>query len=609
MSDHSNSSDPEEPDLSRPNRWTGAPSTWQDLTAQERGLAASLDALRDRDLSVHLYNAHALKKRAAFGVRQEDEDAAEPFVPPKTWTAWPLPPDNVPREGEPIGGEDDSDEVYTLRRREKARASGELEDVLLGISLKSAKERFEGREWASEEEKDVDDEDEDGLVAPPEEDNGGEHGDPIIKEQTPEKTFLRPVVSADDERSREILRPTIRHTLSKLDDVLMALHHARKTCRRYSSVSAPNTGDEESSGEEDEEDSAKRPVGRPKKFENLTDRSRPEEVDQDDNLSAEMLRAKKPGRGRKPKQYPRHAEETDHQYLIRIARLQKKPIPKFSSEETGAPSIVAKPPKKAPVPKLSAAPKSPARSPSSRNDRIPPKETDRRVQRNLGLRDWSEVLGSAALVGFSPDVIARATQRCANLFGESMTMRTMIEAPFGNENPDTLTTYQPEAIPDFESSLSESDSSDNSEESGREHHFVKQTKPRGNAPKKEVCFCPIKDCPRQVRGFSSMQDMRAHLKRGHHMSNEDIAEFEVPSDEEMDGAVHVDGFLKVEKRTLRGRDRGKRKRRRGQSGAGNRNDEDEEGSTSEEPGSNKAGDGQAIVREDGGNTGSDNEDS
>ncbi|TVY44187.1 hypothetical protein LSUB1_G003146 [Lachnellula subtilissima] len=601
MSDHSNSSDLEEPETSRPNRWTGAPSTWQSLTAQERGLAASLDALRDRDLSVHLYNAHALKKRAAEGVRQDDEDAAEPFVPPKSWTAWPLPPDTVPKEGEPIGRED-SDEVYTFQRREKERASGVLEDVLLGISLKSAKERFEGREWASEEERDVDDEDVDGLLAHPEEEHGGDDGDPILKGQTPEKTFLHPVVSADDERSREVLRPTIRHTLSKLDDVLMALHHARKTCRRYSSVSAPNTGDE-SSGEENEEKEeglAKRPKGRPKKFDNLTHRSRPEDLEQEAKMRVEILRAKKPGRGRKPKQYPRHAGETDHEYLVRIARLQKKPIPIFSFEETGTPSIVAKPPKKAPVPKFSTAQKSPARPPSALKDRIPPKDADRRAQRNLGLRDWSEVLGSAALVGFPPDVIARATQRCANLFGESMTMRTMVETPFGGANPDTLTKYQPEAIPDFESSLSESESSDNSEESDLEHRSLKQTKPRGNAPKKEVCYCPIKDCPRQVRGFSSMQDMRAHLMRGHNMSKEDIAEFEVPSDEEMDGAVHVDRFLGMEKRILRGRDRGKRKRSRGQSGTGNQEDED--------PGSDKASGGQATVREDGGNTDNDNED-
>jgi len=67
--DHSDSGseyiDPEEEnEYGRPNRWKGAPSTWQTLTAQERALAASLDQIRNADLSVHLYNAHALKQRA-----------------------------------------------------------------------------------------------------------------------------------------------------------------------------------------------------------------------------------------------------------------------------------------------------------------------------------------------------------------------------------------------------------------------------------------------------------------------------------------------------------------------------------------------------------------
>lgn len=53
----------EELDAPRPNRWTGAPSTWLTITEQERAVVTSLDELRNRDLSIHLYNAHALKKR------------------------------------------------------------------------------------------------------------------------------------------------------------------------------------------------------------------------------------------------------------------------------------------------------------------------------------------------------------------------------------------------------------------------------------------------------------------------------------------------------------------------------------------------------------------
>lgn len=56
-------SDEDEEDEERPNRWTGPSSTWLSLTEQERGLAASLEALRNRDLSTHLYNSFALRRR------------------------------------------------------------------------------------------------------------------------------------------------------------------------------------------------------------------------------------------------------------------------------------------------------------------------------------------------------------------------------------------------------------------------------------------------------------------------------------------------------------------------------------------------------------------
>ncbi|TVY83315.1 hypothetical protein LSUE1_G007317 [Lachnellula suecica] len=549
MSSPSSSSQPSdlEPPESRPNRWPGAPSTWLGLTAQERGEASSLDALRNQDLGIHLYNAYALKKRAAGGVKEEDEDADEPFVAPKGWTAWPLPPDHVPREGETVG-EEDSDEEYTFKRREREGPSAVLEDILVGISLKSAKERFEAREWASEDETEADvGNDNNGLMEAPDDDN--EKEELVVKEPASEKGVLRPVVSADDERSREILLPTVRHTLSRLDDVLMALHHARKTCRRFASQSAPNTEDEkDSAGEEDGE---KRPKGRPRKFENLPHQSKEDESDEEDRTisNTALLRMKKPGRGRKPKQYPRLAGETDQEYLVRVARIQKKPIPVFG------------PPRSPSVPK---SPRKPYSSP--RKNRAPTEEAIQNHQKRLGLRDWSEVLGSAALVGFHPDVIARATQRCADLFGESMSLRTMTEAPFGDENADTLKTYQPEEIPNFSSSTEESEdlSEDESYDSEpKRSDGFRQSKPLGHAPKFETSFCPINDCPRQTRGFNSAQRMRAHLKNWHKMEKEQIAEFEVLSDEEMDGAVHVDGFLRPDKRARRGHDRRGRKKRKG----------------------------------------------
>lgn len=56
-SDDSNGSD------ERPNRWSGPPSTWQQLNSAEIDTLTALNEIRNQDLSVHLYNAFALKHR------------------------------------------------------------------------------------------------------------------------------------------------------------------------------------------------------------------------------------------------------------------------------------------------------------------------------------------------------------------------------------------------------------------------------------------------------------------------------------------------------------------------------------------------------------------
>lgn len=47
----------------RPNRWTGPPSTWQQLNSAEINTLTALNEIRSQDLSIHLYNAFALKHR------------------------------------------------------------------------------------------------------------------------------------------------------------------------------------------------------------------------------------------------------------------------------------------------------------------------------------------------------------------------------------------------------------------------------------------------------------------------------------------------------------------------------------------------------------------
>jgi len=44
-------------------RWQGPASTWRAHNAEELSTATALEATRDRDLSLHLYNAFALQHR------------------------------------------------------------------------------------------------------------------------------------------------------------------------------------------------------------------------------------------------------------------------------------------------------------------------------------------------------------------------------------------------------------------------------------------------------------------------------------------------------------------------------------------------------------------
>ncbi|KAF7867317.1 hypothetical protein EAF04_005400 [Stromatinia cepivora] len=560
----------------RENRWKGPASTWHQITEEECGLAASLDELRNRDLSVHLYNAFALKKRAKrFNVNDvgddesEDRDDSNGFVPPKKWTAWPIEATDVPREGERIGP-DDEDEMSTLRKKEVMKLSRELEEVLMGVTLKYARDRLLARETAEDHYGHADngDAEEMSIDEPQQEpsDDVQNQAESVRKLSEPPQntTILRPVVSADDERSQDLLRPSIRHTLSKLDDVLMALHHARKTCRQYASQAEFDTDVESRSratsiaGDGTDKDSpVKKAVGRPRKLQSIGN-PMPEFTSNENGLdNPDLWRAKKTRRGRPKKVYERLEGETQHEYLIRIARIQKKPLPIFTPPiEPSKPST----PKKGDTPGSVSPQKSPRKL--SENPR----------KHMLGLRNWSEVLGSAALVGFSPNVIARATQRCADLFGENMIMRTMVEGPAASGKNDLVTEYHPGMIPDFDESEDSRTSLDEFEDESLNPEFDIENVENEESTriKHKVYYCPVAKCPRNKEEFKTAAKLLNHAQTEHNFSKRKLDALQVDSDEEMDGAVHTDRFLKplTGKRGWRGNDREKRKRRKSGMGKG-----------------------------------------
>ncbi|KNG90749.1 hypothetical protein ANOM_000846 [Aspergillus nomiae NRRL 13137] len=223
---HSDIDSPPSSPAYRPNRFRGAESQWRKLTAEDRQNAEALETIRARDLAAHLYNAYALRVRARELARQaveagESEDETKFFGPPKRWAAWPMSATEVPRGNEHVRrGED---EAWTLRMQPDPRPSAELEESLMAIMLKDAKEKFQTRpwddrlssvqQWAMSQAKTQNDTATDGEQ---------ESDLDLLDEHS-----LRPVVQADDEKSRLQLRPLTRNILTQFDDLLMALHNAR----------------------------------------------------------------------------------------------------------------------------------------------------------------------------------------------------------------------------------------------------------------------------------------------------------------------------------------------------------------------------------------------
>ena len=400
----------------RPNKYHGPASTWRSWTAADRSISTSLDRTRAQDLSIHLYNAYALKKRCRTlrNVDGKSPVQGQVWAPPKVWTAWPMGVDEVPRAGEGVW--DEEDDWWSKRGKS---VSEELEEVLSGIVLKEARERFLAREWESDSDR--------GRVrsegAPRStkrvsrtsrnhrrrSENASEHeevnylheasdseashtdhnpstgfspspapddlisptlsSEPSSQEHEPKRPsigqptvspHLKPTILADDALATHILHPSIRHVLSKLDTLLAALHRAR-----LSALRPLDDSQSETQTSADERRSASR------------------------NRTPSRVQGRKRGK-RERVDASEGAEASAEAELAREDRAGESRARKRS--------------------RRSLTPGSRARILQDRQGR-------------MGLRDWSDVLGMAALVGWDAGAVEKAAGRCAALFGEGMDFR------------------------------------------------------------------------------------------------------------------------------------------------------------------------------------------
>ncbi|KAM0799419.1 RNA polymerase I-specific transcription initiation factor-domain-containing protein, partial [Usnea florida] len=351
---------------SRPNKFLGPPSTWRNWTAPERDLAASVEQLQAKDLSIHLYNSFKLRHR--YRLRSPDRQVQSPqdsksnegsqWVPPKVWTAWPLPPDIVPREHDERRWE--NDDTPSERHHARLERPGQhLQEMLVAQVLRKAKEQFGEQEWEGEKHPTK------ITMRYPEHLQSRRRANGRFRaKQDHDIPDQKPVIMADDQRASEILRPTVQHMMTKLDGLLMGLHHARAAY--------------------------------------LT-------VEDSDSESRSLINKRATSRGR-PRKRKQKASSPDEDTGT------SQDMPDYDgSDSGGSQSRKKKPSRKGRMQY--------ARSSSGRSWN----HDFRGRKGRLGLRDWGDVLGIASMIGWQQSVVGSATARCATLFEEGIKFRTLEE--------------------------------------------------------------------------------------------------------------------------------------------------------------------------------------
>lgn len=378
----------------RPNRYYGPPATWRSWTKDDRAVAGSLDHLRQRDLGIHLYNAYALKDRFRARRLLESQDTkgkgvkggvspapfiprgdAPVFEPPRTWTAWPLSPADVPREELLPVGTLGNDAIRFPKK--DTRPSAFLEDCLISATTKQSRERWNAR-VRLEQISGVTGQGEKSPIIGDDNFSGAENAQkikevlshrPIFSSQladtedesedapTDEPTRSwngkaelgkRLVPMADESKVRKILLPSARCILSQLDRLLDGMHRVAHGHTRSS------------------------------------ERGTREDIVLSERGDADASSARHRGRS------------------LRRARSRTS----ASSQRSGLSKM--------------------------------PQSVSAAIRRHEpGLQDWSFILGVAALVGWNQAVVDRAAARCARLFGQDMLFRTFHECDGENDGPYT----------------------------------------------------------------------------------------------------------------------------------------------------------------------------
>ncbi|KAL3465516.1 hypothetical protein BJX64DRAFT_252570 [Aspergillus heterothallicus] len=487
----------------RPNRFHGPADMWLKLTRDDREIVEALDEIRARDLAAHLYNADTLQSRRVANFEDPNEPKDDHGDDTclrggiEQWTAWPMPSDEVPRPDERLRRLED--DKWTYRLKPDPRPSAGLEESIIALLLKTAKDRFHSREWDSSSAKkgdmryskhdgvrakieaghESDKQNTDGrqLANKPDADDRNSETE-WDSEQENLRLPQRPTFQIDEDISRQKLRPLARNVITNFEYLLRGLHQF------HGSLSS-------------EERSRSRRAKRGRSSSWASDKSSvcseyaPQSASEAESNGAHLRTTTARKKWTKPKTYRSQSRGRNP------ARATSNPQRHGNnSGETQTPG---------------------------------PRSSSRASYIQSGLTDWKDVLGVASMVGLSPAVLRRAMDRFSALSNEDTTV-TLI--PDGS-NEDFIEDVLRWASSQYTLTASEgknslgSDLESHSPSLGALSTSGRSTSPanykarkrkamKGNtADNEKTLVCPFRKCPRHEKGFSRVWNLNQHLKNMH----------------------------------------------------------------------------------------------
>lgn len=495
------------PGQERPNRWTESQIKYQRTIEAERDVYETLMDSRAQDLAAHLYNTYVAhrqpKQKDSSGDPRVSEEEEKAFR--KRWVAWPMPEIWVPRAGETALGE--PHDPYEFQMPD-TRPSGELEECVIATMMKTARERFAAREWdemSDDENMEVSEEtntpDPDVMEVDTDTTND-EKKNEGHKHESDQRRRQMPISLEDDIASRQKLLPLSRTAISQLDQLLMGLHHSLRNRGR-------NVYDSDDSATDTDDDGS---------------RSRSRSRSRRKGRKGSQSRGRKPGRGNRP------SSKSSRD----VSNLRSSPQPENTNHDIDE-----------------------TQESMDRSGALMLKMLQR-----FPLRDWSEVMGVASMVGLPANAVKRAAKRCADLLEQDMTFRTFHEGRIEKVGrlPDKTWDYdyvesetddesdiesgrlrksraqsrnssrgvtrspsrQPQPAPAVVPAVmpapppvSVSLPGSSNQKAAQKPMSAKQPGFGSSSRRQEVLLCPFPSCSRSKKGFSRTWNYNQHMKNRH----------------------------------------------------------------------------------------------